>query len=404
MYLFFSEKRCIFTRAHLTTRKERILMANQKEQELVTLAIHTYGEAQILKTMLESEGIEVQLANVNLIQPVVSAGVRVRINQKDLTHALCIIEQSHFRLADYPKDTPVPSSTSTETPYVLIPVDFGKMTLGTCRMGIRYAGRNGLRVVILHAHYTPLYPAPMFVGDVNVIPVADEGMLRKSLEKIQQQMDELWSQIETEMQQGILPRVELHTLVRDGSPEEVIMGYSRRHVPKLIVMGSRSKEKKDADLIGSVAAEIIDSNRAPVLVVPEEAQIDDMTDAHEVAVAMNFEQSDMILFDRYIKLFGHLNPNFHLFNISSSNREWDQIQLNAFREYFAGQYPERNIEVNLLSDGEFGPALDEFTKREKIDLLVVNTYKRNFLRKLFYPSKARRMLFHAYIPMLVMPH
>lgn len=48
------------------------------EDKLVTLAIHTFEKAQILKTMLETEGIEVYIHNVNQIQPVVSAGVRVQ--------------------------------------------------------------------------------------------------------------------------------------------------------------------------------------------------------------------------------------------------------------------------------------------------------------------------------------
>ena len=40
------------------------------EDKLVTLAIHTFEKAQILKTMLETEGIEVYIHNVNQIQPV----------------------------------------------------------------------------------------------------------------------------------------------------------------------------------------------------------------------------------------------------------------------------------------------------------------------------------------------
>ena len=54
------------------------------EDKLVTLAIHTFEKAQILKTILETEGIEVYIHNVNQIQPVVSAGVRVRIKESDL--------------------------------------------------------------------------------------------------------------------------------------------------------------------------------------------------------------------------------------------------------------------------------------------------------------------------------
>ena len=50
------------------------------EDKLVTLAIHTFEKAQILKTMLETEGIDVYIHNVNLIQPVVSACGQRRCN------------------------------------------------------------------------------------------------------------------------------------------------------------------------------------------------------------------------------------------------------------------------------------------------------------------------------------
>lgn len=45
------------------------------EDKLVTLAILTYAKAQILKNVLENEGIEAYIHNVNLIQPVISSGV-----------------------------------------------------------------------------------------------------------------------------------------------------------------------------------------------------------------------------------------------------------------------------------------------------------------------------------------
>jgi hypothetical protein len=64
------------------------------EDNLITLAIHTFEKAQILKTILETEGIEVYIHNVNQIQPVISAGVRVRIKESDLPHALRIIEDN----------------------------------------------------------------------------------------------------------------------------------------------------------------------------------------------------------------------------------------------------------------------------------------------------------------------
>lgn len=58
----------------------------------ITIAIHTYDKAHELKTILECEGLEVVLQNVNLSTPVVSSGIRVRIHESDLPMALRLIE------------------------------------------------------------------------------------------------------------------------------------------------------------------------------------------------------------------------------------------------------------------------------------------------------------------------
>ena len=62
------------------------------DDKLITIAIYTYEKAQILKGILENEDIPVAIQNVNLIQPVISSGVRVRIREQDLPHALQILE------------------------------------------------------------------------------------------------------------------------------------------------------------------------------------------------------------------------------------------------------------------------------------------------------------------------
>ena len=52
------------------------------EDRLITIAIYTYEKAQIIKGILENEDIPVAIQNVNLIQPVISSGVRVRIRRR----------------------------------------------------------------------------------------------------------------------------------------------------------------------------------------------------------------------------------------------------------------------------------------------------------------------------------
>ena len=102
------------------------------EDKLVTLAIHTFEKAQILKTMLETEGIEVYIHNVNQIQPVVSAGVRVRIKESDLPHALRIIEDSKWLSEDAEQE----EKAGHQEKKILIPIDFSDYSIKACELGI----------------------------------------------------------------------------------------------------------------------------------------------------------------------------------------------------------------------------------------------------------------------------
>ncbi|MDY6122581.1 MAG: universal stress protein [Porphyromonas sp.] len=370
------------------------------EDKLVTIAIHTYGKAEVLKTLLESEGVEAYLHNVNQIQPVVSAGVRVRIREADLPKALRIIEDNKWEEESLVEEK---KGGSPKDDYVLIPVDFSEYSNKICELGFHFASRRGLKVVLLHVHFTPLTPAFYFVGDVTAAPVAVDNGLQKEVAKANKQL----SQLETELKERIarkeLPEVSFSTIIRNGTPEDVILGYSRRHPPVLIVMGTRGKSRKDSDLIGSVAAEVIDSSRVPVLVIPEEVPFSDLKKASHIAVATSFDQRDLVLFDSFMSLLGsHVNSAIHLFNISNTTPEWNEIQLKAMHEYYKHYYPQSEIDHKSLDSGDFSLALEKFIRLESIDMIVVNTYRRNFFAKFFNPSMARRMLFHAGTPLLVM--
>ena len=281
-----------------------------KEEKLVTLAIHSYEKAQILKSLLETEGIEAYLHNVNQIQPVISAGVRVRIKETDLPRALSIIEDNKWDQED-----PKKRAKNTEE-YVLIPVDFSEYTMKICELGFNFAARRGLRVVLMHVYISPFFSTPLTVGDTAVFQLSNEVSLRKEYQRVQRLMNKLKKELRERITREELPEISFSSVLLDGAPEDVILSYCKRHRPVMIVMGTRGKSRKDSDLIGSVAAEVIDSSKVPVLVIPEEVPFSDLNQAKHVAVATSFDQRDLVLFDAMMKLLDKNNPSYSIFNIS----------------------------------------------------------------------------------------
>ena len=368
------------------------------EDKLVTLAIHTFEKAQILKTILETEGIEVYIHNVNLIQPVVSAGVRVRIKESDLPHALRIIEDNKWSEDAKEEEE---KGDADQTRKVLIPIDFSDYSMKACDLGINYAAVVGAEVMIMHAYFNPYFPSAIPLGETLSYQMNEEESLQELLRRVRGNMEDICSLIEKKMEDGELPQVTYDYVLREGLPEEEIIAYSKEYRPTLIVMGTRGKDQKEVDLIGSVTGEVIELNKVPVLAIPENVPFTNLRDAKHIAFATSFNQRDLVAFDKFMELIKDFDFSIHLFNISTSRDEWNEIRLSGVREYFKKQYPDANLSYTVLADGDLLLAIEKFVRDEHIDVIALSSYRRNLLARMFNPSIARKMLFHTDTPLLV---
>lgn len=374
----------------------RNAMSNTEEDRLITVAIHTFEQAQILKTRLESEGIETYIYNVNLVQPAVSSGVRVRIKESDLPKALSIIEHM-----DLGKDTlSAHSSQSFKRKTILVPVDFSDYSLKACEIAFRLAQSVDHDVTIFSSYYSPVYSGmPIFES----IPYknSDDDPLARMLKRTEADMSNLENLLNKQMSKGDLPRVKFSTVIRQGIPEDEITAYSEESKPSLIVMGTRGKDRKEQELIGSVTAEIIERNDVPTLAIPEDVEWGKNLSTLNIAYATNFDQKDLVAFQSMIDLFANVTLRVFMVHINQKEDSWDEIKLAGIKDYFKKHYPEVEIEYSLLQDNDVLKALDEYVKEKHIDVISLNTRKRNLLTRIFNPSIARKMIFHARTPMLI---
>ena len=154
------------------------------EDKLITLAIHTFEKAQILKTILETEGIEVYIMNVNQIQPVVSSGVRVKIKESDLPRALRVIEDSKW--LEEPKGKVIKKHKK-----ILIPVDFSDYSIKACELGLNYAHSIGGEVMIMHAYFSPYFPSAIPMGDTLSYQINEEESVQHMIKRVQIDMENL---------------------------------------------------------------------------------------------------------------------------------------------------------------------------------------------------------------------
>lgn len=363
---------------------------------MVTLAIYTYEKAVILKNILENEGIGVVVENVNRQQPLISSGVRVCVNVADLPKALSVIDNcvSFKKVAN--------RSGSGKSKIVLVPVDFSEYSIKACEVGFLYAYKKNYQVVILHSYIGRDYSGSLPLGNL----IKDKKIseyFRKKEERAKKLMFDFEQQIHSHIESGELPDVICKFEIMEGIPESAILEYSKNSNPALIVMGTRGTHKKEQDLIGSVTAEVLDSSKYPMYVIPEDIAVANLGHIKHVVFYCNLEQQDLLSLDVFVREFENSDAEISLVHVPEKKEKMVSERMDEMLKYCTNQYNGTAFKSKIFDENTFLTDFDNFLRDNSVEIVVIPNKRRNIFARLFSPSLAHRILFHTDIPMLVVP-
>lgn len=378
------------------------LNINSAETRLITVAIHTYGHALALKNLLEREGVEVVLQNVNLEQPVVSAGIRVRIRENDLPLALRVIE--NVDIFEQPARTSDDNGSKNQKS-IIVPVDFSPHSIKACDIAFQLAERSGASVTLLNSFMSPADASDQQLNDTLNFGTVDAEANILIAKDAKERLDSLAREIRDKIKTGLLPAVKFTTAVLKGIPEEVIVEYAKECHPELIVMGTRAADKKERELIGSVTAEVLDSSRFPILAIPEMVEMNEAGNIKHVLLFCNLDQDDLLAIDALYRFFKFENLIVELVWLPSKKTRGRSMQKSQqmLKDYCTSHYPRFYFKTRIF---DMPSIMQDFRAVEQechIDMIAMPNRKKSVFARLFNPSLAHRLLFHADIPMIVIP-
>ena len=362
------------------------------DENLITLASLPYSQAEILRSLLQSEGIICSLENVDFLQDAMDTGVSIRIYERDAHRAFPILERMLGKVINDP--------VKREN-YVLVPVDFSSYSLKAALVGFDVAEKLGSKMVLYHSS-----PQPEFL----TIPYSDvivydsalflnyEMTEKETNKKFENFLTKLTALIEQERWKKAKPEY----IVKVGEAEDDILSYIQIHPPKLIVMGIRGGDAQSGDLIGSTTAAVIFNTRVPVLAIPEKTPDKWLQNFRSIVYATNFEASDFIAMDRLLKLMKPFETKVICLHVNQGNNGvLDEAMLEGMREALCDKYPHAVFECRLVHNKNLPEAIDHFIQENQIDVLALTTHRRNLLTRLFNPGIARKMVLHSQTPLLI---
>lgn len=363
------------------------------EDKLVTLAIRTYQRAQMIKAVLEENGIETAIHNLNLEHPEMAVGVRVRIKESDLPSALKIVEEMENAWEAQSATEP------TLVQQVLIPIDFSDIVTKASDFGFHFAEILNAEVVFLYVYFSPTFTISSN-NDMSTYSISDSELLRRIISSANSDVENMTNLINARIDKGELPNIPFSFEIKEGVPEDQILDYCKKNNPALVVMGTHGK-KMSNELIGSVTAEVMEGCMCPVFAVPAQMTMQSTDDIKRIAFLTNFDQKDLIAIDRTISLFDSQNLEMYFVHASDKKEPWDEVMLGGIKAYFASHYPNLTTNYALLGAVDSPEILDKYLINQKINVLAFNTRRRNIFARLFNPGLVYKMVMHSDTPLFV---
>jgi len=362
------------------------------KDKLITIALLPYSKAELLRTMLEAEGIECTLENINLIQGAIASGVKVRIYEKDIKVAWPIVDRL---LGKEAKETVKSENT------ILVPVDFSNYSFKAALMAFEIAQKIGAKLIFYHVIQQPDFFS-MPYSDVMAFNSGLYEHLKEREELANNEFGKFLLKLTEYIGRANWEKVESEHMIKLGYPEEDILYFTEKHPPRLIVMGIKGPEGDDMDIMGSTTAGVIYKSNVPVLVIPAKAPLLNLASMKRIVYATNFDEKDILSIDKLLSLLKPFHAELTCLHIGpDAAREWDEAKLASLRNLLKNKYPETPIKcviqpgINILHD------LEKFIEDHGIDILSLTTHKRNMITRIFNPSIARKMIFHVKTPLLV---
>ncbi len=368
------------------------------EEKLVTIATYNYSRAEITKEHLEASGITCYLRNVNLIQPNVSSGVQIRINEKDVEKALKIM----FKIKQKYDDN-LQKKQLTTIKKILVPIDFSDYSYNACLYALELAKKVKAQVKIFYSINTSEYnPMPM-AGIYLTEPIIDPDFKEVEIQT-EKKLKDLVSDLKSKLSKTNINDVKIDYTIGQGFAEDEIIDFSEEYNPGLIIMGTKGKSNKSEDIIGSITSEIIEYTKIPVLAVPIKSSFNSSNISQNIMYATDFDDADFQAIYKLFSIVTPLNPNIYCVHVGKEEKKsWCKVQMQGLKEYFNKLYKSINLECDIIEDEEFFDAFDNYTIDKKINIVAIITHKRDIITKLFNlnPSRTKKLLYHTNIPLLV---
>lgn len=271
---------------------------------------------------------------------------------------------------------------------ILVPVDFSPCSINALKIAVDIAKSQRAGIEVVNAFHMPAYPhADVVAADTIVQPI-----LHEYEDQVEEQFDKLLIQVPG------LKDVQFDTRKFVSPTKDAIYTCVERDDIDLIVMGTKGSHDRLEKLVGTVSANVINSAKVPVLMIPENIQDFKIK---LIGFAADLQKIEDIKKLRILVLLAKLTQaQIKIFHISTDIYD-GTIEENAReRMKLVESFTEVEHSYAWINNEEPIDGILEFVESHNLDMLAMFPRHHGFWDRLIHGSVTKKVAMKINIPLL----
>jgi len=371
------------------------------KDRMITLATYSYSRAQLLKTRLESEGVECYLKNLNLIQSAIGGGVKVRIKEEDLNRALKIIEELDLSYAQEDLDKNFPQR-NLDVNRILVPVDFSDFSPKLCDSAVGIAKKFNADILLFHTY---------FASAIESVPFSDSYTYNSTVVEVLSEVEknakarikELYYDIRNRLELEKIEGIEVDYALSGGTASSEILNQCEKYQPDLMIMGSRGETAGTTNLLGSVVSNVLEETSVPVLILSDQGEQVDLDKIDNIMYATDFDKADFRAIANLKYITKPYDMKIHCVHFEEKEIEdpIEEHRMQILRKYLKRALGESEVSCRIIHEDDKMEGIEKYTHDHDIGMIAILARKHNLLQRLFFGQMSRKLFIKTHIPILV---
>jgi nucleotide-binding universal stress UspA family protein len=279
---------------------------------------------------------------------------------------------------------------------ILVLTDFSKNAKSAEEYALQLAIKAKANLILYNA-YPP--PPAMPVSDNVVWPHDSSASLQlQSINSLQSRVYQLEAELTKIKDDSYKP--EIRHLGDEGSLPHKLNDIATENNIWLVVMGTKGESFAGNILFGSNVFKVLDKIHYPVLIIPQNATLEDF---EKIGYATDLKTDDLSIIEWLKELTEIFQIELFMMHVSADNVSTDEDVSKTMTEQVLLKKSPNQLYINYFQGVNIKDTLHEIIEGYNVDILALKHRRYGFFQSLFHSSTSDKMVKHSEIPILVFP-